>query len=392
MRRHRFDPLCLSKPPSHEQPGGTVLEPHSPDECWEQQQQHSGGDTEAVPSQYNVFYSRPGSGGVGSAEGAQLVSRNTEESFEPFHRPLSSVQIEEMGFASNEEAAEVDTAQSTASSTQPKAAKPPQERAGKNKASAKGKAKMKTRRQQQQPSSKAPVVSALSASVENAWSAAKQTPPVRKESELSQFFLSGGVDSTQWEEPHTDHTPIQGQSSIPSLTSTIWLPGNSIPGNTESQQQQLIILATDLPPPGGTCHSNTENPGSTSPTDNYDSHESSSGAEEEEEEEEGGVVRWQEEGRGHEEEEEEELRDLEDTEALETLAWELASTISETGRLTRCDDHCLDDDGVSDSEDDESEPLSAELPGELGVEGMRKVMSEFELYQRRLMDDEQDSS
>ncbi len=110
---------------------------------------------------------------------------------------------------------------------------------------------------------------------------------------------------------------------------------------------------------------------------------------------------------GEEEEEEEEKveRDRADCEALEDLAWELASTVDCEGRLTRNEGDLEESDLKGGTECDRegaaATPMGAERCGEdwtsIGGGGdggevmeMSKVMSNFELYQRDLMEADSD--
>ncbi len=95
-------------------------------------------------------------------------------------------------------------------------------------------------------------------------------------------------------------------------------------------------------------------------------------------------------------EREEELeRDQDDQNALEELAWELASTVECEGRLTRCESELDQLEGDC----DQGEPSECDLEpvgsgrdlndrGEVGELDMSKVMSEFEIYQKELMEEE----
>lgn len=84
--------------------------------------------------------------------------------------------------------------------------------------------------------------------------------------------------------------------------------------------------------------------------------------------------------------------DQEDSNALESLAWELASTVESEGRLSRCDSEL---DNIDDSYDYQS-VVEAPAAGykddsyevEIGNVDMEKVVSEFELYQKQLIDEE----
>jgi hypothetical protein len=85
-------------------------------------------------------------------------------------------------------------------------------------------------------------------------------------------------------------------------------------------------------------------------------------------------------------------RDRDDCETLDELACELASTVECEGRLTRCRD--LDE---SEGEYDVATPVPAACEGGLAlgmpdgeVIDMSEVISDFELYQKRLMEEDSD--
>lgn len=87
-------------------------------------------------------------------------------------------------------------------------------------------------------------------------------------------------------------------------------------------------------------------------------------------------------------------RDREDCEALDELAWELASTVECEGRLTRCEE---DLDSLEDGKCYAATPTpvvnggEGEMDKDMGhVLDMSEVISEFELYQQRLMEEDSD--
>ena len=91
-------------------------------------------------------------------------------------------------------------------------------------------------------------------------------------------------------------------------------------------------------------------------------------------------------------------RDEEDEEALESLAWELASTVECEGRLTRCQSE-MDklDSEIGDALSHPSTPTAEQQEPWLGEEdqafvlsNLSQVMSEFELYQQRVMEQDSD--
>ena len=89
-------------------------------------------------------------------------------------------------------------------------------------------------------------------------------------------------------------------------------------------------------------------------------------------------------------------RDKIDRKALDELAWELASTVECEGRLTRCQGDFDDEEeegnsGALASKEEEKEEEGGE-EGEVSREvmDMSTVISEFELYQKQLMEEESD--
>ena len=98
-------------------------------------------------------------------------------------------------------------------------------------------------------------------------------------------------------------------------------------------------------------------------------------------------------------------RDREDREALQDLAWELASTVECEGRLTRNEGDlegeggCYGDDSMGEELDREGAATPMTEGAEVGGVGikeggevmeMAEVMSNFELYQRDLMEADSD--
>ena len=85
-------------------------------------------------------------------------------------------------------------------------------------------------------------------------------------------------------------------------------------------------------------------------------------------------------------------RDKDDCQALDELAWELASTVECEGRLSRCEGD-LETEGGCDAVT--PVPVANEEEDEVGVANkqvmdMSEVISEFELYQQRLMEEDSD--
>ena len=94
-----------------------------------------------------------------------------------------------------------------------------------------------------------------------------------------------------------------------------------------------------------------------------------------------------------EEEEEKMERDRADCETLDDLAWELASTIECEGRLTRCEGELEEEEGEEGQlglteAGGEPEPGEELYVADVGEVDMTKVISEFELYQQELLEED----
>ena len=153
-------------------------------------------------------------------------------------------------------------------------------------------------------------------------------------------------------------------------------------------ERSAIDFTTDLPPPSVLYHLpqlGTSSDTLTPTPSYYDSITSSDGESEDQDKLSILDVEFEMEGRQGLELQQQENE--EDDEALETLAWELASVTG--GRLTRCDREEEEDEGM--------ESFGREEGGEL-VEGsyfgsgadLQQVMSDFELYQQQIMEQESD--
>ena len=453
MRRHRVDPVFLAKMNKtksariqncqEEFRESGVQETDILDDHQSQ--------VESCPSQYNIFYAAEVDGDTEMLSEDAGMSGSYQQSdcevLEAFERPLSSVRIEEMHddcvapsantytcTAYNIENATLDSKGSVPpqgksrrdrSSNKPKVNKPN---------SAKG-SKLKTSREPLRTRSKEPqrgrtkaatpshgdarslkfIEPAVAASVKSAWG--RSTQADNASDQLTGFFLSGVQQSI----PEAHHQlPVQDRLVEPSATdnnqfefaSTIWLPANSIPDpsiNPESATSRdatsfdgsgacsqrdtcAIDIATDLPPPSAPSHPPQLGTSSDTltPTPSYYDSITSSDCESEDQDEPSVVdVECEMEGRQWLELQQQE--DEEDEEALETLAWELASVTG--GRLTRCDR----EEEEEEEENGVMESFGREEGGEL-VEGsyfgsgadLQQVMSDFELYQQQIMEEESD--
>ena len=408
---------------------------------------------ERCPSQYNIFYAGeedednielPSE----DAGMSGFYKQGDCEVLESFERPHSSVRIEEM----HSDCA-VPTASTCTYTTynienatlDSKDSAPPQGKSRKDRSStkldtnkshsSKG-TKLKTSKEPSRMRSKEPqrgrtkqptapshgdarclkvIEPDVAASVKNAWG--RSTQAESTSNQLTGFFLSGVQESTQ--EAHRQ-LPVQDRLVEPSgmgnrqfeFASTIWLPANSIipdPGiHSESTTSRdvtsfdgsgacskgdtcAIDFTTDLPPPSALYH--LPQVGTTSdtltPTPSYYDSVTSSDCESEDQDE-PSVLDVEFEMEGRQGLELQQWENEEDGEALETLAWELASVTG--GRLTRCDRE-----EEEEEEEEGMESFGREEGGEL-VEGsyfgsgadLQQVMSDFELYQQQIMEQESD--
>ena len=450
MRRHRIDPVFLAKMSKTKSAG--IQNGHKNRENLGESSQldtnisddHQS-QVESCPSQYNIFYA--GEEDEGNielpSEDAGMSSSYKQgdgEVLEPFERPLSSVRIEEMHndcavpsastytcTTYNVENAILDSKDSA----------PPQGKSRKdrtlntNKPHSAKSSKVKTSKEPSRTRSKEPqrgrtkqpaapshgdarrlkvIAPDVAASVKNAWG--RSTQAENTSNQLTGFFLSGVQQSTQ----ETHHQlPVQDRLLEPSgmdnrqfeFASTIWLPANSIIPDPSIQSEsttsrdatsfdpseacsdtRAIDFTTDLPPPSVLYHLpqlGTSSDTLTPTPSYYDSITSSDGESEDQDKLSILDVEFEMEGRQGLELQQQENE--EDDEALETLAWELASVTG--GRLTRCDREEEEDEGM--------ESFGREEGGEL-VEGsyfgsgadLQQVMSDFELYQQQIMEQESD--
>ena len=450
MRKHRVDPVFLAKMSKTKSAGiqegfreSGLLETDISDDDQSQ--------VESCPSQYNIFYAAEVDEGNTEMPSEDAVVRGSYqqsdcEVLEAFERPLSSVRIEEMHddcvapsantytcTAYNIENARLDSKGSVPpqgksrkdrSSSKSKVNKPNSAKGSKLKA---GREPLKTRSKElQKGRTKAPVATpshgdtrnlkviepAVAASVKSAWG--KSTQADNSSDQLTGFFLSGVQLSTseahhQLLVPDRLVEPSGTDNSQFEFASTIWLPANSIPDpsiNPESATSRDVIsfdgsgagsqsdtcaidIATDLPPPASSHPPQLGTSSDTlTPTPSYYDSITSSDCESEDQDE-PSVLDLECEMEGRQWLELQQQEDEEDEEALETLAWELVSVTG--GRLTRCEEE------EEEEENEGMESIGKEEGGEL-VEGsyfgsgvdLQQVMSDFELYQQQIMEQESD--
>ena len=195
--------------------------------------------------------------------------------------------------------------------------------------------------------------------------------------QLSKFFLQGveSKDITNVAEPRRVEKQKTFVFSKSRLSSTVWLPGNS---TSEALVHVTIDPATDLPPlvneprPQNQpmlCSSND----SQSESNDEDIHDLALSVSNIED-----FDIW-----------ERQKRDEEDDTALENLAWELASTVECEGRLTRCESELVEGEGDVDATALSSSPVVADDQGAFPLTDLSQVMSEFELYMNQQSDLEQ---
>lgn len=458
MRRHRVDPMFLTQLSKAKRAGirscyidREGLKENSQQVAWDEDHSQLKGE----PSQYNVFYSEEV--GEDNSELDPEISGSSKqcdyEELESFERPLSSVRIEEMHHVCTVTSASTYTctrntgdnnlmeniqeskvsAPSAPAQDNCKNRKDQSSSKGANKPISAKQSKMKTSRG---PSSKKSVVdpckeaseyiqSAVAASVRNAWANSTQGGVTHNATDqLTEFFLSGVPKSAQ--------EAIEGKSvevEVPNngqfqFASTIWLPGNSIAdsGDVESGVAEDVVAFTfnengagsnddtyainfaTVPPPPSVAHNHppqqeqSNSSGISTPTPSYYDSIVSSDCESEDQDE--PFMEFESEGRNRQKQEWEEWEEQEDSEALENLAWELASVTG--GRLTQCE---REEEEVGEEEGDVGgvEYYTNDLVAGSGVEQegeevdcfgssveLQQVMSDFELYQQQIMEQESD--
>lgn len=214
----------------------------------------------------------------------------------------------------------------------------------------------------------------IHASVKKAWTQCSDYV------QLSQFFLQGveSKDTTNVEEPRKAERQMTFVFSKSRLSSSVWLPGNS---TSEAMLHVTIDQATDLPPlvdkprPQSQPMLYSSNDSQSESDDDGDIHDlelSVSNVED--------CDIW-----------ERQERDEEDDTALENLAWELASTVECEGRLTRCESELVEGGRDGDATTPPSSPGVVDDQGPFPLTDLSQVMSEFELYMHQQSDLEQNN-
>jgi hypothetical protein len=236
----------------------------------------------------------------------------------------------------------------------------------------------------------------IQASVKQAWTNCSD------QTQLTQFFLHG-VEVTDDNKVDSDAKSLRAETDqkvtiVSKLSSTIWLPGNSVCSNLDASE---INPDTDLPPAVITrpISQNQCPPPLANASPTNDPLPPPSDSDDEDSELELSVRNVKEAGGEIVSATERQERDEQDEEALESLAWELASTVECEGRLTRCQSEMdkLDDEiggGTSSPTNlhDQREKELSNHEEEAGfvLSDLSKVMSEFELYQQRVMEQDSD--
>ena len=200
----------------------------------------------------------------------------------------------------------------------------------------------------------------VQSSVQRAWAnCSKEKQKTSQTTELSQFFLQGVESPTDASTDNTELNTNPPTGSQLNFAATIWLPFNSVPTDTETQPAAVIQPDSDSDtddnePPLTDLPSRCNSALST----HSQSHLELEQVTEREE--------W----------------DKEDSEALESLAWELMSTIESEGRLSRCESVLDSIDYSSSRHNEGSDDVTIEPVD------MSQVVSQFELYQQQLLDEE----
>ena len=253
----------------------------------------------------------------------------------------------------------------------------------------------------------------LTESVKAAWKSSSQSNLTPKP--LSYFFLHGvqpveGAESEETSPQPDKPSKVQSDGDVTfSLGSTVWLPHSSTVQEDEPPPSHATSEAALLPP--------SSRPSTSQGRDRYYDDSDDSDSEPENEREEfissrlgmaRDSVEWKEARSASTtplpdpEEEERVERDRADYEALEDLAWELASTVECEGRLTRNEEELDSEEegGGSGTSLEHREAVATptciesgrdqEGIAEGGILDMAKVMSDFELYQKNLMEADSD--
>ena len=397
MKRHRYDPMCLSRAAAHVHTTPT----DRVDIALESNNDGGLPADEGTLSNYNIFYD------VEPAE-SSLPHNDIEEhiSTPPPSAPgSSSVEIVELDVCqlstSSARADDVKIHPIELGETSPKPVAVVKPRSSKSSEATRTRPKSTNKKRQIQSSRlkykskprsthhaspKAPsdvTESDIQSSVKKAWSNCSEQP------QLTRFFLQGveADDNKVDRKAKSQAAETAYKVTVSKLSSTIWLPGNSVSSTNTNLDAFEINPATDLPP--AETHrpkSPNQSPPLAGPPNSGDAPASESDNEELAELElsvsnvEEGEITWT----------ERQERDEQDEETLESLAWELASTVECEGRLTRCQSE-MDklDSEIGDASSQREQGLGGEEEAFV-LSDLSQVMSEFELHQQSVMEQDSD--
>ena len=385
MKRHRYDPMCLSRAATHTH---TIRDEE--DNSSESNNDRDLPIDEGALSNYNIFYDpEPGESrlphneteecitttppSVSVSSGVEIVELNVGQSIcsaRPDDVKIHPVELEETSARPVAKSKPSKSSENTR--TRPKSTNKKQIQSSRSKPKSKPLSSASSHR----PSPSEVTESDIQASVKKAWTNCSE------QTQLTQFFLHGvemaddKVDSQA--KSQRDESDYQ-KATVSKLSSTIWLPGNSVCSMNTNLE---INPATDLPPvisgPKSQIQSPPTNVNSNDPPSESDNEDLAALELSVSNVEEGQI--WA----------ERQERDEEDEEALENLAWELASTVECEGRLTRCQSEM---DKLDSEIGGASSPATPQQEHEVEVfvlSDLSKVMSEFELYQQSIMEQDSD--
>ena len=345
-RRNRYDPTLLKKMvPKQATPVPVAIDTEDSNEVMDY-----------GPTPYNIFYE------------PDDVQDTFEEDYEELYRPMSSVQIEEIAeppVVSTTAVKEVPQASevvklkkraisSGKSNTQMPIVK---KSTGTKKNTKKTRPSSTTMKHSSATPSQANESEVLS-SVQRAWAdCSKDNHHQHQTAELSQFFLQGVEPLATADISHNGPFDSGAHADTDlKFAATVWLPFNSVSTDSEPHNiEQDSDGETDEPSlTGGPSRCGS----SLSSKSQQDVEAGELLAERDE---------W----------------DKQDNDALDNLTWELASTIESEGRLSRCNNEM---DSIGDQYENEEEPLGYDV--QIGPVDMSQVVSQFELYQQQLLDEE----
>ena len=351
-RRSRYDPTLFKKMvPKQANPVPVAIE----------DTEDSNEVMDYVPTPYNIFY-KPDD-----------VQDTFDEDYEELYRPMSSVQIEEIAeppVVSTTTVKEVPRASEASKIAKPKkraissgksSTQMPivKKNTGTKKNTKKTRPSSTTMKHHRSVTPSRASESDVQSSVQRSWAdCLKENHHRPQTAELSQFFLQGVEPLATVD--ISDNGPFDSGAHADTdlkFAATIWLPFNSVSTDSEPHNiEQDSDGETDEPSLiGGASRCNS----ALSSKSQQDVESGELLAERDE---------W----------------DKQDNDALDSLTWELASTIESEGQLSRCNSEM---DSIEDQYENEEEPVGYD---DVQVEpvDMSQVVSQFELYQQQLLDEE----